>query len=67
MIIVFHHITCNYTLKDGHYTALSLYIYVIRMLFNDSKHYSLCRNTQIYFMAYACRSAERFNSMYGCS
>ena len=43
------------------------YIYVIRLLFNDSKHYSPCRNTQIYFMAYACRSAERFNGMYGCS
>ena len=42
-------------------------VYVIRLLFNDSKHYSLCRNTQIYFMAYACRSAERFNGMYGCS
>ena len=72
MTIVFHHITCNYTLKDGHYTAfhvlyIYIYIYVIRLLFNDSKHHSLCRNTQIYFMAYACRSAERFNGMYGCS
>ena len=78
MIIVFHHITCNYTLKDGYYTAFHVwfelnklqqyhYIYVIRLLFNDSKHHSLCRNTQIYFMAYACRSAERFNGMYGCS
>ena len=43
------------------------HIYVIRLLFNDSKHDILCRNTQIYFMAYACRSAERFNGMYGCS
>ena len=73
MITVFHHITCNYTLQDCYYTAvrvtatISLYIYVIRLLFNDSKHYAPCRNTQIYFMAYACRSAERFNGMYGCS
>ena len=100
MIILFHPITCNYTLKYGYYTAFHVwyivssniifpltwkkrtaysglfelnklqqyhYIYVIRLLFNDSKHHSLCRNTQIYFMAYACRSAERFNGMYGCS
>ena len=79
MIIVFHHITFNYTLQDCYYTAFRVgwvelnklqqchHIYVIRLLFNDSKHDILCRNTQIYFMAYACRSAERFNGMYGCS